>query len=90
VEPRTKKSKTDIDEAKRTNLRIDSEAPKCTLSSTDSENTEPRRAIPNNDIEEPILRLVRTDSDAPRCKKSSTDREDPILAKLRIASEAPN
>jgi hypothetical protein len=68
---------------------MDTDAPKCVNSNTDSENTEPNRFIPITDREEPNRPNDRKASEAPRCKKSSTESEDPNRAKVRNDKDAP-
>lgn len=75
------KSSTDTVEPKRAKLRKANEDPKCTMSRTDSENTEPNRAKPSTDTAEPIRAKLLSESDEPRCKKSSTDSEEPTRRK---------
>jgi hypothetical protein len=60
--------KTENADPKRATVLSDSDEPKCTKSSTESE--EPQRETPNIEKADPLRAKLRSDNDEPICSKS--------------------
>jgi hypothetical protein len=77
VEPKWRKSRTDIEDPKREKLLKDRDEPRLVLSKTDRENRDPKRETPITDKVEPRRAKPRSDKEEPTCEKSIKETVDP-------------